>query len=164
MDLVTPQIGLLFWTVLIFLILVFLLAKFAWKPILRMVEERTKNIEDALNSAENAKKEMAGLKAENEQIMKEARAERDKIVREAREMKDKIIEESKETAKAEADKILAQARKLIDDEKRAAMNELKDQVASLSIEIAEKILTKELSDKKKQAELIDDILNQSSLN
>ncbi len=160
MDLVTPQIGLLFWTVLIFLILVFLLAKFAWKPILNMVEERTKNIEDALNSAENAKKEMAGLKAENEQIMKEARAERDKIVREAREMKDKIIEESKETAKAEADKILAQARKLIDDEKRAAMNELKDQVASLSIEIAEKILTKELSDKKKQAELIDDILNQ----
>lgn len=164
MDLVTPQIGLLFWTVLIFLTLVFLLAKFAWKPILKMVEERTKNIEDALNSAENAKKEMAGLKAENEQIMKEARAERDKIVREALEMKDKIIEESKETAKAEADKILAQARKLIDDEKRAAMNELKDQVASLSIEIAEKILTKELSDKKKQAELIDDILQQSSLN
>ena len=164
MDLVTPQIGLLFWTVLIFLTLVFLLAKFAWKPIVKMVEERTKNIEDALNSAENAKKEMAGLKAENEQIMKEARAERDKIVREAREMKDKIIEESKETAKAEADKILAQARKLIDDEKRAAMNELKDQVASLSIEIAEKILTKELSDKKKQAELIDDILQQSSLN
>lgn len=164
MDLVTPQIGLLFWTVLIFLVLVFLLAKFAWKPILKMVEERTKNIEDALNSAENAKKEMAGLKAENEQIMKEARAERDKIVREAREMKDKIIEESKETAKAEADKILAQARKLIDDEKRAAMNELKDQVASLSIEIAEKILTKELSDKKKQAELIDDILKQSNLN
>ncbi len=164
MDLVTPQIGLLFWTVLIFLVLVFLLAKFAWKPILKMVEERTKNIEDALNSAENAKKEMAGLKAENEQIMKEARAERDKIVREAREMKDKIIEESKETAKAEADKILAQARKLIDDEKRAAMNELKNQVASLSIEIAEKILTKELSDKKKQAELIDDILQQSTLN
>ena len=164
MDLVTPQIGLLFWTVLIFLVLVFLLAKFAWKPILKMVEERTKNIEDALNSAENAKKEMAGLKAENEQIMKEARAERDKIVREAREMKDKIIEESKETAKAEADKILAQARKLIDDEKRAAMNELKNQVASLSIEIAEKILTKELSDKKKQAELIDDILQQSNLN
>ena len=164
MDLVTPQIGLLFWTVLIFLVLVFLLAKFAWKPILKMVEERTKNIEDALNSAENAKKEMAGLKAEHEQIMKEARAERDKIVREAREMKDKIIEESKETAKAEADKILAQARKLIDDEKRAAMNELKDQVASLSIEIAEKILTKELSDKKKQAELIDDILQQSNLN
>ena len=164
MDLVTPQIGLLFWTVLIFLILVFLLAKFAWKPILNMVEERTKNIEDALNSAENAKKEMAGLKAENEQIMKEARAERDKIVREAREMKDKIIEESKETAKAEADKILAQARKLIDDEKRAAMNELKDQVAELSVAIAEKILTKELSDKKKQAELIDDILQQSNLN
>ena len=164
MDLVTPQIGLLFWTVLIFLVLVFLLAKFAWKPILKMVEERTKNIEDALNSAENAKKEMAGLKAENEQIMKEARAEHDKIVREAREMKDKIIEESKETAKAEADKILAQARKLIDDEKRAVMNELKDQVASLSIEIAEKILTKELSDKKKQAELIDDILQQSNLN
>ena len=162
MDLVTPQIGLLFWTVLIFLILVFLLAKFAWKPILNMVEERTKNIEDALNSAENAKKEMAALKAENEQIMKEASAERDRIVREAREMKDKIIEESKETAKAEADKIMLQTRKLIDDEKRAAMNELKDQVATLSVEIAEKILARELADKKSQAELINDILNQSN--
>ncbi|MCQ2285207.1 MAG: F0F1 ATP synthase subunit B, partial [Bacteroidales bacterium] len=161
MDLITPQVGLLFWTVLVFAILVFLLAKFAWKPILNMVEERTKNIEDALNSAENAKKEMAGLKAENEQIMKEARAERDKIVKEAREMKDKIIEESKETAKAEADKILVQARKLIEDEKRAAMNELKDQVAALSVEIAEKILMRELSDKKAQSELINDILNQS---
>lgn len=162
MDLITPQVGLLFWTVLVFAILVFLLAKFAWKPILNMVEERTKNIEDALNSAENAKKEMAGLKAENEQIMKEARAERDKIVKEAREMKDKIIEESKETAKAEADKILVQARKLIEDEKRAAMNELKDQVATLSVEIAEKILMRELSDKKGQSELINDILNQSN--
>lgn len=162
MDLITPQVGLLFWTVLVFAILVFLLAKFAWKPILNMVEERTKNIEDALNSAENAKKEMAGLKAENEQIMKEARAERDKIVKEAREMKDKIIEESKETAKAEADKILVQARKLIEDEKRAAMNELKDQVATLSVEIAEKILMRELSDKKAQSELINDILNQSN--
>lgn len=162
MDLITPQVGLLFWTVLVFAILVFLLAKFAWKPILNMVEERTKNIEDALNSAENAKKEMAGLKAENEQIMKEARAERDKIVKEAREMKDKIIEESKETAKAEADKIMVQARKLIEDEKRAAMNELKDQVATLSVEIAEKILMRELSDKKGQSELINDILNQSN--
>ncbi len=162
MDLITPQVGLLFWTVLVFAILVFLLAKFAWKPILNMVEERTKNIEDALNSAENAKKEMAGLKAENEQIMKEARAERDKIVKEAREMKDKIIEESKETAKAEADKIMVQARKLIEDEKRATMNELKDQVATLSVEIAEKILMRELSDKKAQSELINDILNQSN--
>ena len=162
MDLITPQVGLLFWTVLVFAILVFLLAKFAWKPILNMVEERTKNIEDALNSAENAKKEMAGLKAENEQIMKEARAERDKIVKEAREMKDKIIEESKETAKAEADKILVQARKLIENEKRAAINELKDQVATLSVEIAEKILMRELSDKKGQSELINDILNQSN--
>lgn len=162
MDLVTPAFGLIFWTVLIFLILVFLLAKFAWKPILHMVEERTKNIEEALNSAENAKKEMANLKAENEQIMKEARAERDKIVSEARAMKDKIIDEAKETAKTEANKILEQARKLIDDEKRAAMNELKDQVASLSVEIAEKILHKELSDKKAQSELINDILNQSN--
>jgi len=164
MDLVTPQIGLLFWTVLIFLILVFLLAKFAWKPILHMVEERTKSIEDALNSAETARKEMAGLKAENEQIIKEARAEHDKIIREAREMKDKIIAESKDTAKIEADKIVAQARQLIESEKLAAISELKKQVAELSVDIAEKVLGKELADKKKQSELINDILEHTNIN
>lgn len=164
MELVTPQIGLLFWTVLIFLILVFLLAKFAWKPILHMVETRNKSIEDALNSAEIARKEMAGLKAENEQIIKEARAEHDKIIREAREMKEKIIAESKETAKQEADKIVAQARELIESEKLAAINELKNQVAVLSIDIAEKVLRNELSDKKKQSELINDILEHANIN
>jgi len=164
MELVTPQIGLLFWTVLIFLILVFLLAKFAWKPILHMVETRNKSIEDALNSAEIARKEMAGLKAENEQIIKEARAEHDKIIREAREMKEKIIAESKETAKQEADKIVAQARELIESEKLAAINELKNQVAVLSVDIAEKVLRNELSDKKKQSELINDILEHANIN
>ncbi len=164
MDLVTPAIGLVFWTVLIFLILVFLLAKFAWKPILHMVETRNKSIEDALNSAEIARKEMAGLKAENEQIIKEARAEHDKIIREAREMKEKIIAESKETAKQEADKIVAQARELIESEKLAAINELKNQVAVLSVDIAEKVLRNELSDKKKQSELINDILEHANIN
>lgn len=164
MELVTPQIGLLFWTVLIFLILVFLLAKFAWKPILHMVETRNKSIEDALNSAEIARKEMAGLKAENEQIIKEARAEHDKIIREAREMKEKIIAESKETAKQEADKIVAQARELIESEKLATINELKNQVAVLSVDIAEKVLRNELSDKKKQSELINDILEHANIN
>lgn len=164
MELVTPQIGLLFWTVLIFLILVFLLAKFAWKPILHMVETRNKSIEDALNSAEIARKEMAGLKAENEQIIKEARAEHDKIIREAREMKEKIIAESKETAKQEADKIVTQARELIESEKLAAINEFKNQVAVLSVDIAEKVLRNELSDKKKQSELINDILEHANIN
>jgi len=129
-----------------------------------MVEERTKSIEDALNSAETARKEMAGLKAENEQIIKEARAEHDKIIREAREMKDKIIAESKDTAKIEADKIVAQARQLIESEKLAAISELKKQVAELSVDIAEKVLGKELADKKKQSELINDILEHTNIN
>lgn len=163
MDLVTPAVGLIFWTVLIFLILVFLLYKFAWGPILGMVNKRTKSIEDALNAAEIARKEMADLKAENDQVLKEARIERDKILNEARELKEKIIAESQEKAKAESQKIIDQALALIETEKRAAVNELKNQVATLSVEIAEKVLGKELADKQSQSALIDDLLKQSKL-
>ncbi|MCQ2375812.1 MAG: F0F1 ATP synthase subunit B [Salinivirgaceae bacterium] len=163
MDLVTPAVGLIFWTVLIFLILVFLLYKFAWGPILGMVNKRTKSIEDALNAAEIARKEMANLKAENDQVLKEARIERDKILNEARELKEKIIAESQEKAKAESQKIIDQALALIENEKRAAINELKNEVATLSVEIAEKVLGKELADKQSQSALIDDLLKQSKL-
>lgn len=164
MDLVTPAIGLIFWTVLIFLILLVLLYKFAWKPILGAVNHRNKSIQDALNSAETARKEMAKLKGENEQVLKEARIERDKILKEARDLKDKMVAESKDIAKAEADKIIAQAKAAIESEKRAALNEIKNQVAALSVGIAEKVLTRELADKNDQNRLIEGLLNESNIN
>ncbi|MDA3892961.1 MAG: F0F1 ATP synthase subunit B [Salinivirgaceae bacterium] len=164
MDLVTPAIGLVFWTVLIFLILLVLLGKFAWKPILNAVKERTDSIREALSSAEKAKEEMAKLQADNEVILKEARIERDKIIKEARDLKDQTIAEAKNQAKAESDAIIASAKAAIENEKRAAINEIKDQVAKLSVEIAEKILAKELSDKDNQKALIEDLLNKTNIN
>lgn len=164
MDLVTPAIGLVFWTVLIFTILLVLLRAFAWKPILNAVKERNESIADALNSAEKAKAEMAKLQDDNEVILKEARTERDKILKEARDLKDKTISDAKKEAKDEADAIIASAKAAIESEKRAAINEIKNQVASLSVEIAEKILTKELSDKDNQKALIEDLLNKSNIN
>lgn len=164
MDLVTPAIGLLFWTVLIFLILLGLLRAFAWKPILNAVKERTESISEALNSADKAKEEMVKLLANNESILKEARIERDKIIKEARDLKDKTIAEAKTHAKHEADIIIASAKAAIQNEKRAAINEIKNQVASLSIEIAEKILLKELAQKESQKTLIDDLLNKTNIN
>lgn len=164
MDLVTPAIGLIFWTVLIFVILLVLLRVFAWKPILNAINQRNDSIADALNSAEKAKEEMVKLQADNEVILKEARAERDKIVKEARELKDKTINDAKSQAKAEADSIIASAKAAIENEKRAAINEIKKQVANLSIEIAEKILSKELSNKDNQKALIEDMLKNTNIN
>ena len=146
MDLVTPSFGIIFWTVLIFLFLLILLKKFAWKPILNAVNERNDSIADALASAEKAKEEMAKLTADNEKILDEARTTRDEILKEARNLKDKTIAEAKTLAKDEADNIIASAKSAIQSEKRAAINDIKNQVASLSIEIAEKILSKELSE------------------
>lgn len=164
MDLVTPAIGLVFWTVLIFIILLVLLRKFAWKPILNAVKDRTDSIREALSSAEKAKDEMAKLQSDNELILKEARIERDNIIKEARDLKDKTIAEAKSQAKSEADTIIASAKAAIQNEKRAAINEIKNQVASLSIEIAEKILSKELSEKDSQKALIEDLLNKTNIN
>ena len=164
MDLVTPAIGLVFWTVLIFIILLVLLRKFAWKPILNAVKERTESIKDALSSAEKAKEDMAKLQADNEVILKEARMERDTILKEARDLKDQTLTEAKNQAKEEADTIIASAKAAIESEKRAAINEIKNQVANLSVEIAEKILLKELSDKDNQKALIEDLLNKTNIN
>jgi F-type H+-transporting ATPase subunit b len=164
MDLVTPAIGLIFWTVLIFLILLALLYKFAWKPILGAVKQRNKNIQDAMNSADQARKEISKLKSENELTLKEARLERDKILKEARDLKDKMVSESKDLAKTEADKIIAQAKASIQNEKHAAINEIKNTVAALSVEIAEKILARELSDSDEQNKLIEGLLNDSNIN
>ena len=164
MELVTPAFGMIFWTVLIFLFLLVLLKKFAWKPILNAVNERNESIADALTSAEKAKEEMTKLKSDNEQILDEARVARDEILKEARNLKDKTISEAKAMAKDEADTIIASAKLAIESEKRAAINDIKNQVASLSIEIAEKILTKELSDKKSQEVLISDLLDKTNIN
>lgn len=154
MDLVTPGIGLVFWTTVTFLLVVFLLIKFAWKPVLGMINERNKSIEDALKLAETTKAEMAKLQADNERIISEARKERDNLLKEAREMKDQMIAQAKSEASAEANKIMAAAKLSIENEKNQAMQDLKNQVATLSFEIAEKVIGKELENKKVSDEII----------
>jgi F-type H+-transporting ATPase subunit b len=163
-PLVTPEIGMLFWTALVFLILMFILTKFAWKPILNAVKERESSIEEALNAAKEAKLAMAALKSDNETLLNQARAERDEMLKEAREIKDKIVADSKTTAKTEAEKIIVAARESIQHEKMAAITELKNQVAMLSIEIAEKILKDELSSADKQKAIIDNVVKDINLN
>lgn len=164
MDLVTPDVGLLFWTFISFIILFILLKKFAWKPIVGAVNDREQSIKDALASAEAAKKEMENLTADNEKILQEARAEREAMMKEARELKSKMIADSKEEAKLAADKMITSAQEAIETEKKAAVAELKNQVAALSIEIAEKVVKSELSDKGKQLKLVEDMLGDATLN
>ena len=164
MDLVTPDIGLIFWTTLSFLILLFILGKFAWKPILNSVNERESSILKALDEADNARKEMENLTADNERILKEARAERETMIKEARDIKTKMISDAKEEAKATAETMILQAQEAIKNEKKSAMTDLKNQVASLSIEIAEKVVKEELSNKDKQLKLVDDMLGDATLN
>ena len=164
MGLMIPETGLVIWMMITFLILLFLLTKFAWKPIMKMIKDREKSIEDALASAENAKAEMSNLKAENEKILQEARNERDKLMKEARDIREQIIAEAKNKAKAEGDKLLQIARESIQNEKMAAITDLKNQVAQLSIDIAEKIIARELSSENKQKELIGDMLKEVKLN
>lgn len=164
MELVKPGIGLIFWMVITFSILLFILAKFAWKPIMTALRERESNIENALASAQKAKEEMAALTATNEKMLAEARIERDKLLKEARETKDAIINEAKTRAGSEADRLIASARQTIQNEKMAAINELKNQVASMSIEIAEKILRHELANDEKQKALIGTLLKDVNLN
>ena len=164
MDLITPSVGLIFWTAVVFIILLVLLRSLAWKPILSAVKEREQSIEDALNAAKKEKEEMALLNAQNEKILKEARAERDGILKEAREMKDNIINEAKNAATVEANKLIENAKTAIQNEKASAMIEIKNQVGQLSIEIAEKILTKELADKSAQEALVNDVIDQVKFN
>ncbi|MCF6131498.1 F0F1 ATP synthase subunit B [Flavobacterium wongokense] len=156
--------GLFFWQTLIFLLLIFLLRKFAWKPILTAVNEREEGIKNALLSAENAKKEMQSLNSHNEKLLAEARVERDAILKEAREIKDKIISEAKDDAQVQAGKLIEQAKAAINSEKNAAMTELKNQVSNLSIEIAEKVLREELSNKESQTKLVEKMLGDVKLN
>lgn len=164
MALVTPAIGLMFWTCVVFTLLVILLRKFAWKPILTTVDQRNESIDNALKAADKAKEEMAALNADNERILAEAKAERDTLLKEAREIRENIIAEAKEKATSEADSIIISAKEQINNDKMKAITELKNQVAELSIEMTEKILKSELSDPIKQRELVANALETSELN
>ncbi|EKB55519.1 F0F1 ATP synthase subunit B [Bergeyella zoohelcum] len=164
MDLLTPSVGNIFWTAVVFLILLILLAKFAWKPILGAVGERQASIQDALNQAVLARKEMEALKADNEKIMREAKMERDAILKEARELKDKIVLEAKEAAKVEGDKMIENARLSIEAEKAAAMADIKNQIGTLSVNIAESILKSQLNNPAAQEELVQSYLKNQNLN
>ena len=164
MDLITPEFGLVFWTLITFLLLMFILRKFAWKPILGAVSEREEGIKDALASAEKARQEMENLNADNQRILNEARAEREAMLKDARDMKNKIVADAKEEAQQQANKMIEQAQAAIQSEKKAAMAELKNHVADLSLEIAEKVVRKELASDSKQLKLVEDMLNETTLN
>ena len=157
------SIGLFFWQTVIFILLIFLLKKYAWKPILDAVNEREEGIKNALLSAEKAKEEMASLQSDNEETLKKARAERDLLLKEAREMKQQLIEEAKNEAQTEAKKIITQAQTTIQNEKKAAISDLKNQVAILSIDIAEKVLKEKMSDDKTQMNLVKDLVKDVTL-
>ena len=164
MGLVTPNPGTIFWMLIIFGIVLFILRKFAWKPILNALKEREESIASALNSAEEAKREVAGLKADNEKIIAEARQEKNVILKEAKEMKDKIIAEAKEKAIQETTRSIELAQRQIQSEKDAAINDLKKQVAELSVMIAEKVLKKELTSKTEQEKMVDGLVDDIKLN
>ena len=164
MDLVTPAVGQLFWGGLVFIILLILLKKFAWKPILTAVNEREESIQESMDMAIKTKAEMEALQTQNQDLLKEARIERDKMIKEASETSKKLIEESREEGKAQQQKIVAEAQKIINAEKAAAISELKTQVASLSLEIAEKVIKGQLASDDKQKALAEQIANDISLN
>ena len=158
------SLGLFFWQTLIFVGLIFLLKKFAWKPILDSVNEREEGIKNALFAAENAKKEMQNLKSDNEKLLADARAEREVMLKEAREIREKMISDAKVDAQTQAEQIIAQAKAAIISEKNAAMSDLKNQVSTLSIEIAEKVLRSELTNKESQTKLVEQMLGDAKLN
>ena len=163
MQLTSPE-SLIFWTTIIFVVFFILLAKFAWKPILGAVKSREESINNALASAEAARREMQNLTADNERILQEARMERDALLKEARDMKDKMIADSKHEAQVQGERMIEQAKAAIEAEKNAAMSELKSQVSSLSLEIAEKLLKEELSNKEAQTKLVERMLGDVKLN
>ncbi len=164
MDLLVPEIGLLVWNTIAFLVLLFLLAKFAWKPIMKAIHEREQSIDDALNKAELAKQEMARLTTQNEELMKKTRAERDEILKEAKALKDSILVEAKKQAHVEGAKLIEKAKIEIENQKKVALSEVKAQVSTLSLEIAERVLRAQLDDKAKQENLVANLLKDVELN
>jgi len=164
MELLTPGTGLLFWQIVVFLGLFFLLTKLAWKPILASLKERETSIQSALDAAEKAKAEMASLKEDNEKLLKETRAERDVILREAREAANRLHDQAQGDAKKNADKIIEDARSVINTEKQAALRDVRTQVAAFSIEIAEKLIKKNLATDASQKALVDTFIKDLKLN
>jgi F-type H+-transporting ATPase subunit b len=164
MDLLIPEVGLVIFQTIAFLLLMFILSKFAWKPVLAAIKEREQSIDDALNKAELAKQEMARLTSQNEELMKKARAERDEILKEAKILKDSIVNEAKTSAHTEGAKLIEKARVEIENQKKAALAELKGQVSTLSLDIAERVLRTQLDDKAKQQDLVANLLKNVELN
>ncbi|MDH3710128.1 MAG: F0F1 ATP synthase subunit B [Cyclobacteriaceae bacterium] len=164
MDLITPGFGLIFWQTVIFLALVFVLSKYAWKPMLNAVKERESSIEESLAAAEKAKEEMSKLQSDNEKLLDEARLERDKIIKEALATANNIKDEAKTAASKISGKMIEDAKLAINNEKQAALTEMKNQVASLSLEIAERLLRQNLDDQPKQSQLVDQYLNDLNIN
>ena len=163
MNLTSPE-SLIFWTSLIFVVFFILMKKMAWKPILGAVKSREDSINNALLAAENAKKDMLNLKADNEKLLAEARAERDIMMKEAREIKEKMISDAKSEAQIQGEKMIEQAKASIASEKNAAIADLKNQVGTLSLEIAEKVLRGELANKETQTKLVEQMLGDAKLN
>jgi F-type H+-transporting ATPase subunit b len=164
MKLLTPEFGLLIWTFLAFLIVFFILKKFAWPAIINGLKQREQSIAESLETAERVKAEMAQMKSENEELMAKAREERAAMLKEARETKDRIVNEAKDQAKTEANKIMAEARQAIEAQKMAALTDVKNQVGKLVIEVSEKVLRRELSDKSGQEAYIKDLAGNVKLN
>jgi F-type H+-transporting ATPase subunit b len=164
MELLNPGVGLVFWTLLAFIIVFFILKKFAWKPILESLKEREAGIAESIASAESMKIEMATMKSENEAVLAEAREERGRMIKDAKDISDKMIAEAKEKARGEFDRIVAEAQGAITQQKNAALTDVKNQVGSLVIDIAEKVLRRELADKKVQENYIRDLAEEVKLN
>lgn len=164
MDLLLPHLGLIVWTLLAFLVVLFILKKFAWKPILKGLNERESNIADAIATAERVKNEMAQLKSDNEALLQSAREERAAMLKEAKDIKDKMINDAKEEAKTQAAKIIADANASIHHQKMAALTDIKNQVGKMVVEVSEKILRKELADKANQEIYISKLAEEIKLN
>ena len=164
MGLVMPDFGLLFWMVISFALLLFILGKYAWRPILKALSDRENSIDEALKAAQLAKEEMAKLQADNEKILREAILEREQIVKEAREMKEIIVRDAKTQASLEAGKVMENAKAAIEQEKNAAIGEIKEIIANFSVDIAEKILKEHLQDETQQKKLVNTYVDQIKLN
>ncbi len=164
MDLITPDFGLFFWMLVTFMLVFIILKKFAWKPIIQALREREEKIQTGLEDAEDAKNQLANVKIESDKIISEALVERDKLIRQGREIKEQITTEAREQAEKEAKKIVEEAKRQIEEEKTAAINQIKVQIASLSVEIAEKILRKKLQDDNQQKELLYNLLDDLKVN
>jgi len=164
MELVSPGLGLIFWMTLAFGVVLWILAKFAWKPIMKSIHEREKSIDNALEQAEEARQEMRNLQANSEEMIRQTKIEQDEVVKATARIKEKMIQDAKEKASAEAEVIIEKTRKQLELEKQAAMIDLKNQIGQLSIEIAEKLLNRELKDKSAQKDYLDDLIKDIKLN